>query len=85
MDVHGFLILEGTSQESLLESLRSDWDTERGSRTEYCVGTNEYIDYEGFDDALRDYSIVELTPDEFDTLVKLFGSTWFGETGPIWI
>jgi len=77
MDVAGFMLLTETEKDMTLASIKKRF--RKGGTV--SIGSNEEIEYSDFDEVMNDVSITEITKQDFDTINRLFGSS-FGETGP---
>jgi hypothetical protein len=84
MDVAGFYVTTREKWNDYVERVRRHF--EGRSELTYYIGTNEEICYERVEDLLRDFTLVDITDEQAETLRTLFqswGSTVsFGFTGP---
>lgn len=77
MDVAGFMALTETEKDMALAKIKKDF---RRGGTIY-IGSNEDIEYSDLDEVMNDVTITEISKQEYDVLIKLFGGS-FGENGP---
>jgi len=78
-DLEGFWIQEAESEEKLKKELVQNLIGERGDfPMEIYFGSNEAVEFENENDYISTLKISEITKEEYDVVVKLFGGA-FGE------
>lgn len=71
-DVYGFRVLTRSKWAEIVEDVRNTWD----GPTETYFGTNEFVEYEDFDDWFRDFKVTEISEEEFKVFEKFFKGVW---------
>lgn len=75
-DCEGFGIFEKTEWEEIKKETEKSFE-EDGSK-ERCFGTNEYLQFEDYDDWLRSFKEYDISEEEAETFKRLFGKRPFG-------
>lgn len=70
-NIYGFKVMYERDFLKMMDRTRDI--IEGNSSTEYYFGTNEYVQYSSFEEYENALTIKEITQDEADTLLKLFG------------
>ena len=79
MDVKGFAVLTETQKDIAVSKIKRNF--KKGGTI--CFGSNEDNEYDSLQDVMDCIEIKQISQSEYNTIIKLFGSTSMGELGPI--
>lgn len=79
MDLEGFAIMTEKQKDIALAAIKRQY--KKGGTI--CFGTNEDNDYDSLEDVLACISFEEISFQEYNSILKVFGSSTFGELGPL--
>lgn len=77
-DLEYFHVLKESKLEKIKKLTKEYFETSGDAEPEIYFGTNEALTYSSYADWQRDFKVKEITEEDAQTLIKLFGKSGFG-------